>query len=342
MKVLAYFLPQFHQDYKNNQWWGEGFTEWTHLKNSKKYYKWQKIRKPISNYYDLSSVTELENQFLDAKSCGIDGFVVWNYWFGDGVKVLDKPLEIILESNIEFKFCLAWANHSWFNKTKGVLLQEQRYLGSDDYLNYFNYCARFFKSKNYILIKNKPVFFIFQPKEIPDIDCLFNIFNENSKLLGFDGIFFVAENSVELPSGFDKYVSSGELLRYAKYVSPLLKIKEILKKKLKFLRMGPAVFDYGKLVDKKIKRKRKENEIPVALTGWDTTPRHRKNGVILKNFSPINFEKEVKWAFDKDKGKDEEIILLKSWNEWAEGNLLEIDSVYGESIRSVIKKYSIN
>ena len=64
MDILAYFLPGFHSDQFNNEWWGEGFTEWDNVKKATPVFKGHaQPNKPLNGFYDLLSLEVLEKTF---------------------------------------------------------------------------------------------------------------------------------------------------------------------------------------------------------------------------------------------------------------------------------------
>ncbi len=52
IKFLAIHLPAYHRIPENDEWWGEGFTEWNNVKSGIPLYKghWQPIM-PLNAYY---------------------------------------------------------------------------------------------------------------------------------------------------------------------------------------------------------------------------------------------------------------------------------------------------
>lgn len=164
IKFLAYYLPQYHPIQENDEWWGKGFTEWTNVKKALPVYKGHK--QPIIpgelGYYDLLKDVDVQKKQADlAKQYGIDGFIYYQYWFGGGKMLLEKPAEKMLaDKSIDLPFCFCWANETWsgiWHGAENKILIEQKYLGKNDYIQYFEYLLPFFKDDRYIKIDRKSV-----------------------------------------------------------------------------------------------------------------------------------------------------------------------------------------
>ncbi|TBL64674.1 glycoside hydrolase family 99-like domain-containing protein [Hafnia alvei] len=336
-KIIAYYLPQFHEIEENNQWWGKGFTEWTALENARKYTRDQKIRKPTElGYYCLDNINVIEKQFSLASEHGISAFCLWTYWFGNGEKILEKPLELMLKHNNNIDYCIAWANHSWMNKSKGILLKEQKYLGGNDYKLFFEYMLPHFKKNNYIKNENKPVVTIFDPKSIPDLSDFINIWNSEAKKNGFDGVYFIGDYTRQdspYVSLLSAYLDSSKMFINRTFAQ---KVIERLVRRHRMKIIGPVKYDYKKMISSlwSTNNNSDDKEIPVIYSGWDTTIRHGRLGVIFQDFTVENFNENVHNALTYNKC---EYVFLKSWNEWAEGNVIEPDTVFGRELLRKIK-----
>lgn len=338
--TIAYYLPQFHEINENNIWWGQGFTEWTALNKAMPLFKNQKIRMPIPPYkqYFLPSKEVMEWQAQTAKSHHIDGFFMWDYWFGNGVCLLNKPKEFVRDNQVDFPYALIWANHSWYDKTKNQLLMQQKYLGRDDYIAYARSCIAHFANDNYIKVNNSPIFGIFLPSDVPDLDVFMDVFETIAISYGFNGIYWVSENSdfsLQCIQKFSTRVNSSCYFKDRKFHHPFYFIREQGVKRLRLNSLGPIKYSYKKLVC--TKNKFNDYESPAILTGWDTTPRHGIRGTFLSDFSVEAFSAHLENVFLHVKRFELSLVVIKSWNEWAEGNVLEPDNIYGYSLLDILK-----
>lgn len=116
VKVISMYLLQFHKVKENDEWWGEGFTEWTAARQALPLFDghYQPHVPLNANYYDLLDKGTMQWQADLMKKYGIDGQCIYHYWFKDGRQILEKPVENLLRwTDIEMSFCFCWANESW-------------------------------------------------------------------------------------------------------------------------------------------------------------------------------------------------------------------------------------
>ena len=346
---LAYYLPQFHEIAENNQWWGKGFTEWQHLREAKQYSPQQQIRKPIEPFgeYNLLNADVMQWQNAIAQQHGINGFMVFDYWFGAGKTLLEKPMKMALNQQLKFDYCLCWANHTWYNKREDIMLIQQQYLGAADYQAYFYRLLPHFKSKHYIHVDNKPIFAIFNPKEIPDLAIFVSVFRDLATKEGLRGLYLIAENTdntAPYAHLFDRYTRSADVFQGRAYNNLFSYAKEKLTRKLKAKNLGPFYYNYAAMVNYQNKQPFDSKRVPTVFTGWDTTPRHKRRGTVYTGFNVASFSahlQQVQQLLTQHQA-EHAIVIIKSWNEWAEGNLLEPDNIFGDNLLKVYHQFVSN
>ena len=189
IKPIAFYLPQYHSIPENDLAWGKGFTEWTNVKKAKPLFPGHyQPRIPLDqNYYNLEDSTVMKQQSVIAKDHGIFGFCYYHYWFKNGKKLLEKPIENMLKDpDVDIPFCLCWANESWtkrWNGRDGEIIVEQDYGAIDDWKAHFNYLFEFISDSRYITLDGKPIIIIYKPDEIPCMndmmECWQNLALEN-------------------------------------------------------------------------------------------------------------------------------------------------------------------
>lgn len=360
-QIIALYLPQFHPIPENDEWWGKGFTEWTNVGKAKPLWKGHdQPRVPTDlGYYDLRLPEVREQQAELAREAGVTAFCYWHYWFGDGKRLLERVFDEVLESGKpDFPFCLAWANHSWYAKrwnkdsSEDKLLIEQTYPGEEDIQMHFRFLLKAFKDKRYVKIAGKPFFMIFKVEDMPRY--YLDRFRELAKEAGFPDLYLVA-NAYDTLKGKDEYLKMGydavvynriTALWYEDYtkMTPLQKLySRIIRVVKQYVYKRPrGATDYSKVYHRFISKADSERGvIPSIVPQWDHSPRSgSKASIIYYNSHPQYFYRHVQEALKaiKDKPEEEQILLLKSWNEWGEGNYMEPDITHGMGYIKALKK----
>lgn len=67
------------------------------------------------------------------------------------------------------------------------------------------------------------------------------------------------------------------------------------------------------------------------------TLRHGNRGTYLENFTNETFSNHLDNVFQHAISQKVDFLAIKSWNEWAEGNVLEPDSEFGYSLLNLVK-----
>ena len=376
-RIIGLYLPQYHPIPENDEWWGKGFTEWNNVVKARPLFRghYQPHLPADLGFYDLRLPEVREQQAQLAREAGLEGFCYYHYWFGNGKQLLQRPFEEVLKSGKpDFPFCLCWANHDWTSKTweKGsslrcdTMIMKMEY-SREDYIRHFNYVLPAFRDPRYITVDGKPLFAVWQPKAIPGCREFIDLWQQLARENGLKGIHFVGQTDntgkslgtqkanyysadmakdyyqAVLDIGFDAVMSQG----YRRAVALAQGRVKMMWNLLTFNSFLPlySKMDYTHLmVNYYVEEDKWENVYPTLLPQWDRTPRAGSKTEIVTGSTPEKFQHYTEKAIQlvANKQPEHQILFLKAWNEWGEGDYVEPDQRFGhgwlQAIRNAIDK----
>lgn len=334
-KLIALYLPQFHTIPENDEWWGNGFTEWTNVTKAQPQFlgHYQPHLPGELGFYDLSNKDIFYKQIELARKYGIYGFCFHYYWFS-GRRLLEKPIfNYLNDKNLDFPFMLCWANEPWSRRWDGSesdILMPQNF-EEKDYIKFIEDIMPFFKDERYIKIDNCPILIIYRPHYISKeaMNDAIKLWKDHAKQNGFDGLYLINTRT----GGFNAHPSEWGLDATAEF--PPNEIAPVTQKNLNILNPNfkGRIYNLAKTIEKT--ESMPPADYPLYKTvfpSWDNTARKKNQATIFYNSSPELYKKWLYNCIIETKEKHppkSQIIFINAWNEWAEGAHLEPDRKYG-------------
>lgn len=368
VKLIPFYLPQFHTIPENDEWWGKGFTEWTNVRKAPPLFEGHdQPRIPLDGEYDLMDDAVKIRQAKQAKEHGIFGFCYYHYWFKDGKKLLEKPAEQMLANKeVDLPFCFSWANENWSKNWDGgnrEVIMAQEYGGKAEWEAHFQYLLPFFKDERYITVGGKPLFVIYKPEQIIDVYQMTQYLRKRAVEEGFPGLCL----AFQFPSYYADMYYRDDVFDYRIEFEPvysrnLASMKPGTSSKVKMMRkilgengvssyrksrqskMGSSwgkpqalgMHFYDEAWERILSAPWTEELLPGGFVDWDNTPRN-KHGVMHAGFTIERFQEYMTRLVKRANDEHKPMMFLNAWNEWGEGAFLEPDQKYGYQKLEAVK-----
>jgi hypothetical protein len=341
-RALAFYLPQFHPIPENDEWWGEGFTEWTNVTRARPLFPghYQPHVPGELGYYDLRVPEVREAQAALAAAHGISGFVYYHYWF-HGKQLLQRPFDEVLASGSpDFPFALCWANEEWtrnWDAKTGQVLMAQEFSDDDD-LAHIRWLATAFADDRYIKIDGRPLMLIYRPGQLPNPKRTAEIWRAEAQRLGFPDLYLCWVESHGRPPG------GPEAFGLDATVGFMPMMGERIFAPLEAVR-SHRLIDYKAAYEAELERVPAPwKRFPSVMVGWDNTARRQLGATIFAGATPEAYERWLRKTVDSVAGvRDaENFLFILAWNEWAEGNHLEPDLHHGRAFLEATRAVLLN
>ena len=335
-KAVAFYLPQFHTFEQNDSWWGAGFTEWRNVSRGiPRYQGHYQPRIPRDlGFYDLTNIETLKQQAELAQAAGIEAFCFYYYWF-NGKRLMEKPLDLFAQSSIDHDFCIMWANENWTRRWDGrdeeVLIAQDYSVDDED--EFLADTAQYMNHPRYMQVQGRPLFILYRASLIPDTAQTLTRWREKwAKAHGVKPLIYMVQSYLDR----DPYA----LLCDGAIEFPPHKVSRDLKRR----NSEHTIFDkefsgqiraYSDVVSKSLNEPAPDYPlIKTVSPSWDNDARREGSGVTFQGSTPEAYGQWLKGAinFAKENPVGEKpLVFINAWNEWAEAAYLEPDVHYGHA-----------
>ena len=341
VRLLAFYLPQFHPIPENEQWWGPGFTEWTNVTRARPQFKGhQQPHLPADlGFYDLRLPDTRRAQADLAREYGITGFCYYHYWF-TGRRLLERPFnEVLASGEPDLPFCLCWANEHWTRTWDGFernVLMDQSYSVEDD-LMHIRWLCNAFRDPRYIRVEGRPLFLIYRPGNLPNSVRTTSIWREEAIRQSVGEPFLCRVESLPMDKGVDphatgfdaavEFVPDPAFMGHRVGPTGYRQLDRVLRKaRIAGGYKVNSVHSYETLARRALAKPLCGYEQFRCVTpSWDNSARRASDATIMVGSSPKLYREWLEGIVRQTLSKppDRRIVFINAWNEWAEGNHLE-------------------
>lgn len=340
-RVVPFYLPQFHTFPENEEWWGEGFTEWSNVAAAQPVFPGHPVPLLPSElgFYDLlADETVRARQYALAREAGIAGFMYYHYWFA-GKTLMSAPVERLVASDDPHPFCLMWANENWTRTWDG---------GADDVLIAQEYdevpATRFIhdvlpllKDERYLRVDGKPVLAVYKMGLIPDHADVAAYWRRVAEEEGLGGLHLVTVDVGAGMGGLEgdaRQQGADALLEFAPHNTRWVAQRaDVLGADPRF---AGRVQRYAATVEDarlKLLDGIEDDRYPGVMVAFDNTARRQWTPDLWWGANPYTFRRwlDATLAGIADRDPEHRIVFVNAWNEWAESAVLEPSQRWGRT-----------
>jgi lipopolysaccharide biosynthesis protein len=338
VRVIPFYLPQFHPIPENDRWWGTGFTEWANVAAARPVFVGHEQPKLPADlgFYDLRMPETVAAQAELAEMAGIGGFMYYHYWFA-GKQLLQKPILDRIQGDVRLPFCLMWANENWTRRWDG---RESDILMGQHYeevpaSRVIEDVMPILKDGRYMRIDGRAILAIYRPGQIPDLSSVIESWRKAARQAGVGELFVLSVDVAKEFHGIGGNADGAGLdgrLGFPPHNA--LWEWDSSRRTGSRRRFSGSILSYAAMVNDATSRLRATlpaDYFPGVMAGFDNTARRQTNPDIWYGANPYTFRRWLDAAATAvaDREPDRRVVFVNAWNEWAEGAVLEPSARFG-------------